>query len=78
MAKQKDLFWVGSSKEDLKAFPVNVMQMAGYQLDRVQNGLTPTDWKPMPSVGAGVNEIRIKDDKNIFRVFYEVETKKGV
>jgi phage-related protein len=52
--------------------------MAGYQLDRVQNGLVPTDWKPVPTVGVGVKEIRIKDDKNIFRVFYVVETKKGV
>jgi len=78
MEKQKDLFWVGSSKEDLKNFPVNVKQTAGYQLDRVQNGLAPTDWKPMPTVGVGVNEIRIKDEKNIFRVFYVVETKKGI
>jgi phage-related protein len=26
----------------------------------VQSGLDPKDWKPTPSVGAGVNEIRIQ------------------
>jgi len=31
----------------------------GYQLRRVQHGLSPDDWKPMASVGAGVQEIRI-------------------
>ncbi len=46
------------------------MREAGYQLDKVQRGLEPTDWKPMNSVGRGVREIRIKDDQGIFRVIY--------
>ena len=43
---------------------------AGYQLDRVQNGLEPEDFKPMSDVGSGVQEIRIKDEAGIFRVLY--------
>lgn len=43
---------------------------AGYQLDRVQNGLLPNDWKPMPAVGKGVLEIRIHDEAGAFRVIY--------
>lgn len=78
MAKRKELFWVGTSLKDLKAFPENAKQMAGYQLDRVQTGLEPTDWKPMLTVGSGAREIRIKDDGNAYRVFYMVETKTGV
>ena len=35
----------------------------------VQSGLEPRDWKPMPTVGAGVNEIRVKADGQ-WRVLY--------
>ena len=31
----------------------------GFQLWRVQCGLEPNDWKPMPRVGLGVQEIRV-------------------
>jgi len=43
---------------------------AGYQLDRVQRGLEPDDWKPMPAVGPGVRELRIRDRAGAFRVIY--------
>jgi phage-related protein/predicted XRE-type DNA-binding protein len=65
----KPLRWVGSSLADLRAFPEDARQHAGYQLGRVQQGLLPDDWKPMPSVGAGVVEIRIHTDRE-HRVFY--------
>lgn len=44
--------------------------MAGHQLDQVQHGRDPDDWKPMPSVGPGVREIRIRDAAGAFRVIY--------
>lgn len=44
--------------------------MAGLQLDRVQRGLDPDDWKPMPTVGPGVREIRVRDEAGAFRVLY--------
>lgn len=45
------------------------MREAGYQLERVQIGLKPKDWKPMPAVGSGVEEIRIHAE-NEYRVIY--------
>lgn len=45
------------------------MREAGYQLERVQAGKEPADSKPMPSVGLGVNEIRVRAD-GAFRVIY--------
>lgn len=45
-------------------------QDAGYQLDKVQRGLQPDDFKPMPAVGAGVEEIRIRDNSGAFRIIY--------
>ena len=43
---------------------------AGFQLDHVQCGLNPDDWKPMKTIGPGVREIRIKDKVGAFRVIY--------
>ena len=54
----------------MRKFPEQARREAGYQLDKVQSGQDPNDWKPMPSVGAGVKEIRIADDTGAFRVIY--------
>lgn len=43
---------------------------AGHQLDQVQRGLEPDNWKPMNIVGSGVREIRIRDQAGVFRVLY--------
>ena len=51
--------WLGSSLDDVRAFPADARRAAGYQLGRVQQGLPPTDWKPMATIGAGVLEIRV-------------------
>lgn len=61
---------MGGSKEDLKAFPKTARREAGHQLDQVQRGLDADDWKPMPTVGAAVREIRIHDRAGAFRVIY--------
>jgi len=36
----------------------------------VQVGREPNDWKPMPTVGAGAAEIRVKDETSAYRVIY--------
>jgi len=55
----KALLWLGSSREDIRSFPEDARRLAGFQLRRVQQGLEPNDWKPMPTIGPGVREIRI-------------------
>lgn len=55
----KPLYFVGSSKDDLSAFPREARQAVGMELWQVQNGLMPSDFKPMLTVGAGVYEIRV-------------------
>ncbi len=69
MIASKLLYFIGSSLEDLRTFPPAVRREAGYQLDRVQHGLEPGNWKPMKTVGAGVREIRIHHEGQ-FRVIY--------
>jgi phage-related protein len=59
MVSVKDLQFVGGSLVDLRRFPTEARREAGFQLDAVQRGFDPTDWKPLPTVGVGVREIRI-------------------
>jgi phage-related protein len=61
-------FW-GASLKDLREFPKPARTNAGYEIDQLQRGLEPSDWKPMPTIGAGANEIRIHDG-GAFRVIY--------
>ena len=55
----KPLEFLGSSQDDLKNFPAEARRAAGFELHFVQQGLMPSDWKPMPEVGPGAMEIRI-------------------
>ncbi len=66
----KEVEFRGSSLIDLRDFPQTVMREVGHQLDKVQNGLAPDDAKPMPTIGAGVVELRIWDEAGTFRVVY--------
>lgn len=70
MAPIKPVEFRGTSLEDLRAFPEPMRREAGFQLDRVQHGLEPNDWKPMLTIGHGVQEIRLRDAAGIFRVIY--------
>ncbi len=64
------LRFLGDSLESLREFPEDARQDAGYQLDSVQRGKQPDDFKPMPGIGKGVEEIRVRDDSGTYRVIY--------
>ena len=66
----KPCYFLGDSLERLREFPKDVQQDAGYQLELVQAGEQPDDFKPMPSIGRGVEEIRVRDDSGAYRVIY--------
>ncbi len=70
MPPSKPVEFLGTSLDDLRAFPPSAKREAGYQIDQVQNGLDPDDWKPMNTVGQGVKEIRVRDSDGAFRVIY--------
>lgn len=66
----KPVVFLGSSLDDLRAFPEQARHDSGFQLERVQRGLEPDDWKPMQTIGPGVREIRVRDASGAFRVIY--------
>ena len=65
----KGIEFLGTSLKRVRELPALAKGEAGHQLDRVQRGLDPTDWKPMKSVGQGVREIRIQFEGQ-YRVIY--------
>ena len=56
--------------ERLREFPEDARHDAGYQLEIVQRGQQPDDFKPMPTIGRGVEEIRVRNDSGSYRVIY--------
>lgn len=66
----KSIAWVGSALEDLCRFPEAVRKDAGYQLHRLQAGLEAMDWKSMPEIGRGVEEIRLRHTAGSYRIIY--------
>ena len=65
----RPIVFLGRSLKSLREFPPSVKRATGYELDKVQRGLDPKDWKAMPSIGPGVKEIRIRIE-GAWRVVY--------
>jgi phage-related protein len=62
--------FLGDSLQCLRDFPEDARHDAGYQLEKLQRGEQPDDFKPLPTVGKGVEEIRIMDESGAYRVIY--------
>lgn len=74
----KLVHFIGSSREDLRELPENARETAGHQLFKVQQGKEPDDWKPMLTVGVGVQEIRVWDESGTYRILYVAKFEEAV
>jgi phage-related protein len=70
VAALKPIVFMGDSRDQLRDFPDAARQDMGRELARVQEGRDPLDWKPMPTVGKGVREIRVSVRMGEFRSIY--------
>ncbi|MGH8114803.1 MAG: type II toxin-antitoxin system RelE/ParE family toxin [Rhodanobacteraceae bacterium] len=66
----KPIRFAGDALAELRVFPQAARHDAGYQLHRVQCGEQADDFKPMPSIGQGVEELRVRDATGAYRVIY--------
>ena len=66
----REIEFLGSSLKELQSFPENARRRAGFELRQVQRGLDPADFKPMTTIGPGVQELRIWETEGTFRVIY--------
>jgi phage-related protein len=80
MSKPKPVFWVGSSRSDLRTFPTDVKTDVGFALWVAQQGGRPAQAKPLKGVvpGAGVLEIVERHGGDAYRVVYTVRFEEAV
>jgi len=75
----KPLFWMGSSRKDLKSFPAEVQDGMGYALRDAQFGGQRINAKVLKGFGgAGVLEVVEDFDRNTYRAAYTVQFKGAV
>jgi phage-related protein len=70
MCKPKPVIFMGRSLRVMRGFSADARHEVGHQLDKVQRGLQPSDWKPLALIGQGVRELRIRELDGIYRVIY--------
>lgn len=66
----KEVRWLGDARAVAAAFPRGARLKLGRELTRVQLGANPKHGKHLAQVSGGVQEIRIADNKEAYRVIY--------
>jgi phage-related protein len=67
-------------RKEIEAFPVETRGDLADALARLDAGLTlslPLS-RPMPAIGRGVHELRLRDRSGVYRVVYALGTRGGV
>lgn len=74
----KKITFIGNALDNIKKFSHEAKREAGHQLDRIQRGKEPLDWKPIQGIASGVKEIRFRDRDGIYRVIYVAKFEEAV
>lgn len=61
-------FW-GNSEKALERFPERAQDVLAREIARLSRGEDPLHWRPMPSIGPGAREIRVRVGRQ-FRAIY--------
>ena len=69
MIRRKPIRWLGDSLNRVRKFSPEAQRLVGTELRHVQEGEMPADWKPIRTVGPGVNEIRVHAESE-YRALY--------
>ena len=71
----KDIVWF-SGEIKTPPFSTEARLEAGFLLRRVQQGehLSMPDSRPMPSIGKRCHELRVKDENEIWRIIYRIDS----
>ncbi|MFH1018590.1 MAG: type II toxin-antitoxin system RelE/ParE family toxin [Pseudomonadota bacterium] len=72
---RKELLFMGNSREVLRGFPKVARKALGDELSTLQMGFIPRHYRPLPSIGPGVYELRHQDERAWYRVAYLMRMK---
>ncbi len=79
--EEKEVIWHPEKlKEEIKKeWPEQMRKDVGFQLGRVQQKLDPDHFREMPSIAAGVREIKLQDEnKSQYRLIYVAKFEEGI
>ena len=76
--KKKTLWYSDDLREEVRGWPPDVREEMGGQLNKVEYGGEPDDFKPMKTIGLGVNEIRVADNGDQYRLIYVAKFKEAI
>jgi phage-related protein len=77
--KRKQTIWfLPSLRDEVRSWPSEVREEVGRQLNKVEYGRHPVDFKPLTTVGPGVYEIRHSDDGDQYRLLYVAKFQEAV
>jgi phage-related protein len=65
--------WEGNSKDVLRGFPTGVRSNLSFDLFRLEQHLMPEHFRPMPSIGSKVFELKDGDEQTWYRLIYLAE-----
>jgi phage-related protein len=76
---EKPLFWIGSSKKDLMALPIDIRKFFGHALNFAQNGEQHEAAKVLKGFGnAGVLEVVEDNADGTYRAVYTLKFQEAV
>jgi len=75
LPSRKEILFMGDSRQVLRAFPKQARKALGDELNALQLGFMPKHYRPLPSAGPGVYELRHQDERAWYRVAYLVKMK---
>ena len=79
MKNDKELIWMGDSKDNLRTFPEDVKDVVGFALRQAQQGGKHPSTKPLKGFkGAGVLEVVENYDGDTYRAVYTVRVKNKI
>jgi phage-related protein len=76
----KPVYWIASSREDLKSFPEAIQRSFGYAVFLAQEGKKAPDAKPLKGIVSGAGVLEVVDDyqTDAYRVVYTVRFSNAV
>lgn len=76
--KKQTIWYTPALLCEVRSWPKVVREDIGEELNKVEYGGTPLNFKPMPIIGFGVNEIRTSNRGDQYRLIYVAKFEEAI